>query len=209
MARRVTWILALGIVALPAAAAAQVYDAPGFQPPDSERGVGFYAVSLDPGTDVSDDVAALATWRTPGTDLDLGLRVGAGDVGGDLALLGGVEMERGLTPPGGDAPLSVAWTGGMGVGTVPEQDAATIRIPVGLTVGREIPAEGYAILPYAHPRLALDFLVREDPPAGPGDDTELGFDLDLGADVVFDEGWRLRVGVTLGGSEAVGFGVSL
>lgn len=208
MPRRVPWLIVLGMIVLPAAAGAQVFDVPSFRPPDSEQGVGFYAVSLEPGDDLTGDVAALATWREPGADLDVGLRAGAGDVGGDLALLGGVEIERSLTG-GDDAPLSVAWTGGMGVGTVPDRDAATIRVPAGVTLGREIPAEGYAFLPYAHPRLALDFLVRDDPPAGPGDDTELNFDLDLGADVIFDEGWRLRVGVTLGSSEAVGFGVSL
>lgn len=207
MLRRVTWIFAVSLFALPAVGTAQVYDAPGFRPPDSEQGLGFYAISLEP--DLGEDVAALATWRKPGADLDLGLRAGAGDIAGDLALLGGLEVERGLVQSGGDAPLSVAWTSGMGVGTVPDRNTARIRIPFGLTLGRRLPADGYAILPYAHPRLALDFFVREDPPGGPGDDSDLNFDLDLGADVVFDGGWRLRFGVTLGSSEAVGFGVSL
>lgn len=208
MPGRTTLLATLCLVALlPAGAAAQVYDAPTFQPPDAESGAGFYAVSLEPGDDVGDDVAALATWRTPGADLDLGVRAGAGDIGGELALLGGLELERSLTDAGGDSPLSVAWTGGMGVGAVPERDRARVRVPVGLTLGRELSADGYSVLPYAHPRLALDFFLREDPPAGPGDDTDLNFDLDLGADVLFDEGWRLRLGVTLGSSEAVGFGV--
>lgn len=209
MLRRATLLLAALLFVSTAAAPAQVYDAPSFRPPDSESGLGFYAVSLAPGDDVGEDVAALATWRMPGTDLDLGLRAGAGDIGGDLALLGGIEVEQGLVESGPDAPLTVAWTSGMGVGTVPERDAARIRIPGGITLGREIPMEGYAILPYAHPRLAVDFFVRRDPPGGPGDDADLNFDLDLGADVVFDEGWRLRFGVTLGSSDAVGFGVSL
>ena len=207
--RRLTLLLTAILVVTPVAGSAQVYDAPSFRPPDSERGVGFYAVSLAPGDDLGDDVAALATWRMPGSDLDLGLRAGAGDIGGDLALLGGIEVERGLVAGGEDAPVSVAWTSGMGVGTVPERDAARIRIPAGVTLGRGIPMEGYVLLPYAHPRLAVDFFVRRDPPGGPGDEADLNFDLDLGADVVFDEGWRLRFGVTLGSSEAVGFGVGL
>lgn len=209
MIRRTTLLLAAVLALSPAAAVAQVYDAPSFRPPDSERGVGFYAISLAPADDPGEDVAALATWRMPGSDLDLGLRAGAGDVGGDLALLGGIEIEQGLAASGDDAPLTVAWTSGMGVGMVPDRDAARIRIPAGITLGREIPMEGYALLPYAHPRLAADFFVRDDPPDGPGDEAELNFDLDLGADVVFEDGWRLRFGVTLGSSDAVGFGVSL
>lgn len=209
MIRRTTLLLTALLVLCPAGALAQVYDAPSFRPPDSERGVGFYAISLAPGDDLGEDVAALATWRMPGSDLDLGLRAGAGDIGGDLALLGGIEIEQELVASGEDAPLSVAWTSGMGVGTVPDRSSARIRIPAGITLGREIPMEGYALLPYAHPRLAVDFFVREDPPAGPGDEADLNFDMDLGADVIFDEGWRLRFGVTLGSSDAVGFGVSL
>ena len=209
MPRRLTLLLTVILFVAPVAAPAQVYDAPSFRPPDSEQGVGFYAISLAPGDDLGEDVAALATWRMPGSDLDLGLRAGAGDVGGDLALLGGLEVEQGLVSVGDDAPVSVAWTSGMGVGTVPDRNTARIRVPAGITLGREIPMEGYALLPYAHPRLAVDFFVREDPPGGAGDEADLNFDLDLGADVVFDEGWRLRFGVTLGSSEAVGFGVGL
>ena len=209
MLRRQTLLTTLIVVLAAAAAPAQVYDAPSFRPPDSEQGPGFYAISLAPGDDLGEDVAALATWRMPGPDLDLGLRAGAGDIRGDLALLGGIEVEQGLAVGGEDAPVSVAWTSGMGVGAVPDRNSARIRIPAGITLGRAIPMEGYALLPYAHPRLAVDFLVREDPPGGPGDEADLNFDLDLGADVVFDEGWRLRFGVTLGSSEAVGFGIGL
>lgn len=209
MIRRTTLLLATALILSPAGAVGQVYDAPSFRPPDSERGVGFYAISLAPTDDLGEDVAALATWRMPGSDLDMGLRAGAGDIGGDLALLGGIEIEQGLATSGDDTPLSVAWTSGMGVGTVPDRDAARIRIPAGITLGRAIPMEGYALLPYAHPRLAADFLIRDDPPEGPGDEADLNFDLDLGADVVFEDGWRLRFGVTLGSSDAVGFGVSL
>lgn len=209
MLRRATLLLTSFLLLSPASALAQVYDAPSFRPPDSERGVGFYAISLAPGDDPGEDVAALATWRMPGSDLDVGLRAGAGDIGGDLALLGGVEIEQGLASGAEGDPLSVAWTSGMGVGTVPDRSAARIRIPAGVTLGREIPMDGYTLLPYAHPRLAADFFVREDPPAGPGDEADLNFDMDLGADVVLDGGWRLRFGVTLGSSDAVGFGVSL
>lgn len=209
MLRRLTLLLAAILVVSPVAAPAQVYDAPSFRPPDSEQGLGFYAISLAPGDAFGDDVAALATWRMPGSDLDLGLRAGAGDIGGDLTLLGGIEIEQGLVASGEDVPVSVAWTSGMGVGTVPERNTARIRIPAGITLGREIPMGEYALLPYAHPRLAVDFFVREDPPGGPGDEADLNFDLDLGVDVVFDEGWRLRLGLTLGNSDAVGFGVSL
>lgn len=207
MSHRAPWLAVACLVALPGAGAAQVFDAPSFRPPGSERGFGVYAVSLDPGDAVGDDGAAVGTWRKPGGELDVGLRGGAGDVGGDLALLGGVEVESGLVAAGDGSPLSVAWASGMGVGTVPDRSTARVRIPLGLTLGRELGAEHYSVVPYAHPRLALDFLVRDDPPEGPGDDADLNFDLDLGTDVVFEEGWRLRVGVTLGSSEAVGFGV--
>ncbi len=209
MLRRLTPLLAAILAFSPAAATAQVYDAPSFRPPGSEQGLGFYAISLAPGDDPGADVAALATWRMPGSDLDLGLRAGAGEITADLALLGGVEIEQSLVASGADAPVAVAWTSGMGVGTVPDRNSARIRVPAGITLGQEIPMEGYALLPYAHPRLAVDLFVRDDPPGGPGDEAELNFDLDLGADVVFEEGWRLRFGVTVGSSAAVGFGIGL
>lgn len=203
MIRIVPAVLA-ALITLPGALSAQAWDAPSFQPPGSERGVGFYALALGPG----DDVAALVTWRRPGADLDVGLRGGAGQLAGEAALFGGVELESGLVSAGGGSPLSVAWTGGIGVGAIPDLDRARVRIPFGLTLGRELETEGPAILPYAHPRLAVDMLLRDDPPAGPGDETELDFDMGLGADVVFDEGWRLRFAATLGRTEAVGFGVA-
>jgi hypothetical protein len=83
-----------------------------------------------------------------------------------------------------------------------------LRVPLGVSVGVDIPTSGSVrILPYIHPRVALD-LVAFDTPDGEETDTDLNVELDLGADIGLGQQFVLRVGATIGEWDAIGVGVA-
>lgn len=198
-------VLALLVGASPALA--QTYDVPAFQTPYGESGLGLYMIFPN---DV-DDVGVMGTWRQAGEYVDIGLRGGILDVSGEVGLFGGVDLSNELVRHTENFPLDVGWVSGVGIGGVPEFDFGLLRVPFGFTLGRELTSEGGEVgfLPYVYPRLALDFLFRDDEPGeGGGDDTELNFDVDLGFDVDLQQSWKLRFAATLGHNEAIGLGMS-
>lgn len=210
-------LLIAAVPLLPSRASAQAgppWDAPSFHLPGGEDGYGLYVTfPQDLGA-----VGAAGTWRTSGTYVDLGLRAGIANVerpGGasDLGLSAGVDLENELISAYESFPLDVSWATGVGASVVPERDLATVRVPLGLVVGRRIEAEGVTVTPFAYPRLALDATFRDDgagpgPGPGRGDDTDLRVDLDFGADVRFRDEWSVRVGFTLGRSFTAGAGLT-
>lgn len=207
-------LLLAAVPLLPARASAQAgpaWDAPSFHLPGGEDGYGLYITfPQDVGA-----VGAAGTWRTSGTYVDLGLRGGIANVerpGGasDLGLSVGVDLKNELISAYESFPLDVAWATGVGASAVPERDLASVRVPVGLVVGRRIEADGVTVTPFAYPRLALDATFREDRPGpgGRGDETDLRVDLDLGADVRFRDEWSVRVGFTLGRAFTAGAGLT-
>lgn len=184
-----------------------VYDVPAFQTPYGESGLGLYMIFPN---DV-DDVGVMGTWRQAGEDVDIGLRGGILDVSGEVGLFGGVDLSNELVRHSENFPLDVGWVSGVGIGGVPEFDFGLLRVPFGFSLGRAMTSEGGEVgfLPYVYPRLALDFLFRDDEPGeGGGDDTELNFDVDLGFDVDLQQSWKLRFAATLGHNEAIGLGLS-
>lgn len=190
-------------------ASGQTYDVPAFQTPYGESGLGLYMIFPN---DV-DDVGVMGTWRQAGEYVDIGLRGGVLDVGGDLGLFGGVDLSNELIRHSENFPLDVAWASGVGVGGVPDRDVGLVRVPVGFSLGRTVTTEGGEVgfLPYVYPRVALDFLFRDDGQGagdGDGDRTDLHFDVDLGFDVDLQESWKLRFAATVGHNEAVGAGIS-
>lgn len=195
-------VLALLVGASPAVA--QTYDVPAFQTPYGESGLGLYMIFPN---DV-DDVGVMGTWRQAGEYVDIGLRGGILDVGGEVGLFGGVDLSNELVRHTEDFPLDVAWASGVGIGGVPEFDFGLLRVPFGFPVGRTVTSSGGEVgfLPYVYPRLALDFLFRDD--AAGGNETELNFDVDLGFDVDLQQSWKLRFAATLGHNEAIGLGLS-
>ena len=196
---------AICLAALPGAALSQdgipPYDAPSYLTPYGEDGFGLF---LEFVRDVN-DVAGLATYRMSGTVIDWGLRGGVTDVSGNLGLFGGVDIKNEFVRATESFPLAVAWVTGGGITWVFDADVGLFRIPVGLSFGRAIDTESgdLTITPYAYPRVAVDI-----PLSVPGADTEVHFDVDLGADFQFAPRWLLRFGATVGHSGAIGFGIA-
>src|SRR5690606_29227247 len=105
---------------------------------------------------------------------NLGVR--AGIVGDDHFALG-AELYGPIR--GIEAPILLSWVVGLG-GTF--NDVTWLRIPAGVSVGVNVDAGSVRILPYVHPRVAFDYFSFETP-GGDESDSELNFDLDLGADI--------------------------
>lgn len=187
------------------------WDAPSFHLPGGEDGYGVYLTfPRDVGA-----VGATGTWRRSGEYVDLGVRAGAANVenveGNDaLALSAGLELKNELVHAYEEFPLDVSWATGVGVTAVPERDASVLRVPVGLVVGRRVPAGEATVTPYAHPRVALDAFFRDEGPGpGPdGDETDLRLDLDFGVDVRTAEEWSVRLGFTVGRDFTAGAGIT-
>ncbi len=206
---------AAALLALPGAAAAQVspeWDIPSFHLPDGEDGYGTYVTFPED----LEAVGALGTWRTSGEYVDLGLRAGIANVerpnqtDDEVGISAGLDLKNELVSAYEEFPLDVSWATGIGASAVPGLDRAAVRVPLGLVFGRRIEAEGLTVTPYLHPRLALDFLFREDSP-GPGgaeDETDLRLDLDFGADFQFNDEWSIRVGFTMGRDFTAGAGLT-
>lgn len=206
--------VAAALMALPGAAAAQVspeWDIPSFHLPGGEDGYGMYVTFPQD----MEAVGALGTWRTAGEYVDLGVRLGIANVerpfGEDeVGVSAGVDLKNELVSAYEEFPLDVAWATGIGASAVPELDRAAVRVPLGLVFGRRVEGEGLTVTPYLYPRLAVDFLFRQDGP-GPGgveDETDVRMDLDFGADFRFEDEWSIRVGFTMGRDFTAGAGLT-
>jgi len=201
------WIVTTGLLALaagftPTSASAQYFDVPSYNTPYGENGMGLYLNFVN---DVK-DVGGMITARKSGIDLDVGLRASVNAVsGGDIAINGGLDLKNELIDHSdtGGFPLDVAWVTGIGLGWVTSPSEGILRIPAGLSLGREIVTDDgkWAFVPYVYPRLALDFGLS-------GPDTKLHVDVDIGVDMRFAESWFLRFGLVVGHNNALGFGLS-
>jgi hypothetical protein len=98
------------------------------------------------------------------------------------------------------SPLLLSWIVGVG-GTF--NGATWLRVPAGLSIGVDVDAGSLRILPYVHPRIAFDYVSFND-----DSDSELNFDLDLGADIGLGPQFVLRFGATVGEWDAIGVGVA-
>lgn len=201
------------LLALPSALPGQVSpapDAPSLQLPRGEDGYGVYVTFPQD----LETVGALGTWRTSGSYVDLGLRASVSNVerpaDDGVALSAGVDLKNELISAYEEFPLDVAWATGLAGTAVPELDVATVRVPAGLVAGRSVALGDATLTPYLHPRLALDFVFRDDTPGpgGAGDETDLRLDLDVGADVRVRDEWSVRVGFTLGRAVTAGAGLT-
>ena len=192
--------LALAVVFVLAGAgavSAQSWDSPSFMSPVQGDDVGVYFVDGDVA-----DWGLQGIWRQTG-NLNLGIRGGV--LGGDDQTYGLIAAEffGPIMSGNADLPLIViTWTAGAGAIF---GDGTAISVPVGLSFGANLDAGRIAIIPYVHPRFAIDFLT------GDGDsEVELNLPVDLGADVRLPNGAIIRVGGTLTGDfhEAIGVGLA-
>lgn len=117
-------------------------------------------------------------------------------------LLGGGYSHRLMHAAAGQ-PLDMLLTAGVygAFGDGPN----LYRIPVGVTLGYRFDLEGdFAITPYTHPRVSIDFF---------DDDSEIGINFDLGADFELSPQLSLRFSAIFGGGafdrNSDGFGLSV
>lgn len=169
------------------------WDAPSFFSPRPHDDIGVYLFFLD-----GHDAGVEGIWRQTG-NLNLGVRVGVAE---DLVKVG-AEF---YGPIRIEAPLQLAWQLGVGAGF--GDDVTMLRVPFGVSLGGTLGSPGtLQITPYVYPRVALDlyaFDVGDDEET----DTEVNFDVDLGADIRLSPAWSLKVGATVGESEAFGLGLA-
>lgn len=192
--RAKTLLITTAALAVAAGAQAQVWDAPSFMPPRPGDDIGIYLTEPDLA-----DFVVQGIWRQRG-NLNLGVRVGFADQGADGAFQAGAETWGALTSAGPDFPVDVTWTLGAGATF---GNATVLSIPLGLSIGRTVAMEPLTLQFYAHPRLALIATAVDN-------DTRTDFDglFDIGADLHLNPAWKVRVGVTLGGVDALGVGLA-
>lgn len=204
MRTRLLWLAAgalssLLFLAVPAARAQVAWDSPYFLPPGAPAGWGVYLVDPAHGS----GLGVLGTWRATSAPGGLGFRLGlAEDRRDELAVYGGVDLSGSLVRASNDTPVDVAWVTGVGVSV---GDAGLVSFPLGISVGRKFRTEDVTFNPYITPRVVLDAWFGSDRPRR---STDLELAVDLGVDLVFQPGWGVRFGATLGDRSAVGIGLS-
>ena len=175
--------------------AAQPWDIPSFFSPRPGEDIGLYVVDVDG----ADDLGIVGIWRQEG-NLNLGVRAGVLD--GDRISLG-AEFYGPIR--GVRAPIYMSWLVGFG-GTF--NGATWLRIPAGVSIGTNLDAGSLNIMPYLYPRVALDYLSFDDPAGGDDSESDLNFDLDLGADVSLGPQFVFRFGATVGDFDGIGVGIA-
>lgn len=186
-------VLVLAGLGFAGSASAQAFDVPSFMPPHPGDDIGGYLTTQG-------DFGIQGIWRQQG-NLNLGLRFGYVDYDRrDGAITIGAETWGEVMEAGRDFPLDITWTLGIGAGF---NGGTLFEVPVGLSLGRVLDTEFMPIQVYGHPRIALAVFSNDA-----GDDTDLEFLFDLGADFHFNPEWKFRVGATLGDAEAFGVGLA-
>lgn len=185
---------ALLVLASTGQASAQAWDAPTFFSPRQHDDLGVYVIFPDGG-----DVGVEGIWRQSG-NLNLGVRLGVVD---ERVLLG-AEFYNPIRLS--QSPVLLSWL--LGFGATFGDNVTWLRVPFGVSLGANLGNPGgIHVTPYVHPRVALD-VVAFDVGDEEQTDTDVNFDVDLGADVLLSPAWTLKVGATVGESDAFGVGLA-
>ncbi|HEY0671759.1 MAG TPA: hypothetical protein VGD27_05810 [Longimicrobiales bacterium] len=201
------------VVASAGGASAQQWDAPLFFSPRPMDDLGIYYVNSDRCCGFENSNGLKLIWRQSG-NLNLGVHAGTGDIEniGESILLG-AELYGGLPGLSASSGLAMAWSLGLGAafGEIEATgiDYVDFSVPLGVSVGIPINAGGATILPYIHPRVSLDVASFTDQVTDEEDtETDVGFAVDIGADVNLGQSLILRTGFALGDRDAFGVGVA-
>ena len=194
-------------LALPAADAAAQTFYPAFQPARTvQREYNFAIADGDVGTQF------IFQWHegmtgASGFRFDAGLIDGndiAGEDGDVLVLLGATYLRQ-VNNAGPDLPLDLLFTLG---GNAAVGDQVLLEVPVGISAGRRFPLDGpFALTPFVHPRLALQYC--NECGADADSETDLGIGVDLGVDFEVSTRMSLRAALLLGSDEADAIGLGL
>lgn len=194
-------IIVVALLGAATSGAAAQWESPTYFSPRPHDDIGAYVVDGE-----RRSAGFVGIWRQTG-NLNLGLRGGIAPGGFDWLL--GVETFGPLDVLGPASPVSTSWivSAGAMFGGEDNVDLTWVRIPAGLSIGMNLESGNVTIVPYAHPRVAFDLLIVS---ADGDDDTdsEVNFDLDLGADVLFGQNFVLRGGVTLTNDTRFGAGIA-
>ena len=191
-------------IALPAADAAAQTFYPAFQPARTvQREYNFAIADGDGGTQFlfqwHEGLTSASGFRFDGGLIDPD---GDGDV---LVLLGGTYLRQ-INNAGTELPLDLLFTVG---GNAAVGDAVLLEVPVGISVGRRFPLDGtFALTPFVHPRLALQYC--NECGEGGDSDTDLGIGVDIGVDFEISSRMSLRGALLLGSddTDAIGLGLA-
>jgi len=203
--------LAAAAVAVPAAAGAQAWAYPAFQPPRVMNREFNFGVA-DAGRAGTSLVFQWREGLSSRTQLSLDVGFADPDGPGNGKLLLGGQVAGMLTEASAELPLDFLATGGLNLAVGDGSDL--IRIPFGVSIGHRFPLEeGFAITPYIHPRVSLDVCTDCGGPDNRDNETDLGIDFDLGANFEVTRNLSFRVSAVIGGSDTFrnsdGFGISL
>lgn len=192
------FISLLAWIVLPAAVSAQAWDAPAFFSPRPGEDLGVYAVKPEGGG----DWGAMAIWRTEG-NLNLGVR--GGYLAGETWAVG-AEFHGPLELFAPGSGLLMSWV--LGAGASFRSGWTQARVPLGVSIGAQLGSPGLELVPYVHPRVALDVRAYDLPGGQERTDTDVRFDVDVGADAALGDSFVLRVGATIGDINTFGAGIA-
>ena len=202
-------VAAAAVFAAPASASAQAWAYPAFQPPRIMNREFNFGVA-DAG---HAGTSLIFQWREGlSARQQLSLDVGFADPDGEgngKFLLGG-QFAGLLTEAKADMPLD--FLGTVGLNMALGDGGNLVRIPFGVSIGHRFGLDdGFAITPYAHPRISLD--ICSDCSKSGDNETDLGIDFDLGVNFEVTRQLSFRVSALFGGSDTFGdsdgFGISL
>jgi hypothetical protein len=198
-ARRGVRAVAIGATSLALgaglSAAQAAWDAPLLVPPAAPDGLGIFLMGVDDG-----GLGVAALYRSP--LWNYGVRAGIAEASrdGGVSIFGGVDYGARLARATPDFPVDVDWVVGAGLSF---HDNVRISVPLGLTAGRSLPADGAVFTPYITPRVVFDAFIGGDRPRS----SALGLAVDIGLDVDAVPGFLIRFGATLGRRDAVALGL--
>ncbi len=196
MPRSFVTILFLVLLATPVSGQV-AFDGPPLIGPASPNGLAIYLANSDPG----DGLGALVTWRQSRGGINVGYRVLVGEgVGSDLALGGGIDVSGVLSRGLEDSEIDVLWWTGVGAGI---GNDVMVSVPLGIVAGWTGEGDDVVFSPYLGGHIVLDFTSID------GDELVFDASLDVGMDLELTSGWVVRFGLSLGGRDAMAFGISV
>ncbi|MCC6770155.1 MAG: hypothetical protein IT360_02995 [Gemmatimonadaceae bacterium] len=204
------WYLTLSVLAalvllLARDARAQAWAYPSFQPPATTTREFNFGIA-DAG---SAGTAIVFQWRegySPRSQFSLDVGFSDPDArGADNVLFVGGQYGYQIAKASADVPLDFLLTAGAGLAF---GNKTTLRVPLGVSIGHRFPLDGsLALTPYVHPRVSLDFCG-----GCKGDESQLGINFDVGANLELTRVLAVRGTAFFGGSDRFGndgIGISL